>query len=60
MKIQYRVALELFLIAMIFLALKDCGNKQVEGLKPINDSLLIKANLSNANLTNDISNLNLQ
>ena len=58
MKIQYRVALELFLIAMIFLALKDCGNKQVEGLKPINDSLLIKANLSNVNLTNDISNLN--
>jgi hypothetical protein len=58
MKIQYRVALELFLIAMIFLALKDCGNKQVEGLKPINDSLLIKANLSNVNLTNDITNLN--
>ena len=58
MKIQYRVALEIFLIAMIFLALKDCGNKQVEGLKPINDSLLIKANLSNANLTNDITNLN--
>lgn len=58
MKIQYRIGLELFLIAMIFLALKDCGNKQVEGLKPINDSLLIKANLSNANLTNDITNLN--
>jgi len=58
MKIQYRILLELFLILMIFLALKDCGNKEIKGLKPINDSLLIKANLSNANLTNDITNLN--
>ena len=58
MKIQYRVALELFLIAIIFLALRNCNNKTIEGLKPINDSTLIKANLSNANLTNDITNLN--
>ena len=60
MKIQYRILLELFLIAMIFLALKDCNNKTIEGLKPINDSLLIKANLSNAKLSNDITKLNKQ
>jgi major membrane immunogen (membrane-anchored lipoprotein) len=53
----------LFVIALIVLAFilfHTCNNSDYTDYKPINDSTLIKANLSNAKLSNDITKLTKQ
>ena len=45
------------LIGLVFMLLHTCTQSDNTDYKPINDSTLIKANLSNAKLTNDITNL---
>ena len=47
-------------IALAFLLLDTCTQSDNTDYKPINDSTLIKANLSNAKLSNDISKLTKQ
>jgi hypothetical protein len=47
-------------IGLLFMLLHTCNNSDYTDYKPINDSTLIKANLSNAKLTNDISELTKQ
>lgn len=47
----------LFIFIITFLLLDKCSNSKDIQPKPINDSTLIKANLSNAKLSNDIIKL---
>jgi len=47
-------------IGLVFMLLHTCTHSDYTDYKPINDSTLIKANLSNAKLTNDISELTKQ
>ena len=58
MKKFQTIAFMLSLITTYVLLFRTCTQSDYTDYKPINDSLLIKANLSNVNLTNDISNLN--
>ena len=48
------------IVGLVFMLLHTCTQSDNTGYKPINDSTLIKANLSNAKLTNDISKLTKQ
>jgi len=47
-------------IGLVFMLFHTCNNSDYTDYKPINDSTLIKATLSNAKLTNDITKLTKQ
>lgn len=47
-------------IGLVFMLFHTCTHSDYTDYKPINDSTLIKANLSNAKLTNDITKLTKQ
>ena len=47
-------------IGLVFMLFHTCNNSDYTDYKPINDSTLIKANLSNAKLSNDITKLTKQ
>lgn len=53
-------SLILALIVLAFILFHTCNTPEEVGHKPINDSALIKANLNNAKLSNDISLLTKQ
>jgi len=60
MKKYEKPLLVIAILAGLFMILHTCNSKEDIGYKPISDSTLIKANISNAKLSSDISLLTKQ